>query len=257
MHCATRPTTSRAWPSVALREASEWCAAIGPAALPSRPAAFPRLTTSPSRSTAIGRQPGSTRPATPAALTSNAAISPDRRPIARSPSGPRTKRPGFIFILNMPTLPDRYDFATAEPEIDRAGLEAGCFDARVADSSRTGGAREPYTIVMPPPNVTAILHVGHGLNNTIQDVIIRWARMRGSNALWVPGTDHAGIATQNVVEKMIATEGKTRFDLGRGAFVRRTEAFVAETGGTILQQLRAIGASADWRRTAYTLSTER
>ncbi|HEU4787276.1 MAG TPA: valine--tRNA ligase [Gemmatimonadaceae bacterium] len=156
----------------------------------------------------------------------------------------------------MSTLPDRYDFATTEPEIYRAWLEAGCFDARVADSSRTGGAREPYTIVMPPPNVTAILHVGHGLNNTIQDVIIRWARMRGSNALWVPGTDHAGIATQNVVEKMIATEGKTRFDLGREAFVRRTEAFVAETGGTILQQLRAIGASADWGRTAYTLSPE-
>ncbi|MEP6495821.1 MAG: valine--tRNA ligase, partial [bacterium] len=116
--------------------------------------------------------------------------------------------------------------------------------------------REPYTIVMPPPNVTAILHVGHGLNNTIQDVIIRWARMRGAEALWVPGMDHAGIATQNVVEKLLATEGKTRFDLGREAFVRRTEAFVEETGGAILQQLRAIGASADWSRTAYTLSPE-
>jgi valyl-tRNA synthetase len=165
-------------------------------------------------------------------------------------------RPGFIFILNMSSLPDRYDFATTEPEIYRAWLDAGCFDGTVAASSRTGGAREPYTIVMPPPNVTAILHVGHGLNNTIQDVIIRWARMRGAEALWVPGTDHAGIATQNVVEKLIATEGKTRFDLGRDAFVRRTEAFVAETGGTILQQLRAIGASADWSRTAYTLSPE-
>ncbi|HSQ32942.1 MAG TPA: class I tRNA ligase family protein, partial [Gemmatimonadaceae bacterium] len=81
----------------------------------------------------------------------------------------------------MSSLPDRYDFATTEPEIYRAWLEAGCFDGRGADSSRVGGAREPYTIVMPPPNVTAILHVGHGLNNTIQDVIIRWARMRGSN----------------------------------------------------------------------------
>jgi valyl-tRNA synthetase len=109
---------------------------------------------------------------------------------------------------------------------------------------------------MPPPNVTAILHVGHGLNNAIQDVIIRWARMKGTDALWVPGTDHAGIATQNVVEKLIATEGKTRFDLGRDAFVRRTEGFVAETGGIILEQLRAIGASADWSRTAYTLSPE-
>jgi valyl-tRNA synthetase len=156
----------------------------------------------------------------------------------------------------MPSLPDRYDFATTEPEIYRAWLEAGCFDGTAASSSRVGGAREPYTIVMPPPNVTAILHVGHGLNNAIQDVIVRWARMRGSEALWVPGTDHAGIATQNVVEKLIATEGKTRFELGRDAFVQRTEAFVAETGGTILQQLRAIGASADWSRTAYTLSPE-
>src|SRR5207249_1281854 len=154
------------------------------------------------------------------------------------------------------SLPDRYDFAATEPEIYRQWIEAGCFAAHAEDSARVGGAREPYTIVMPPPNVTAILHVGHGLNNTIQDVIIRWTRMNGTNALWVPGTDHAGIATQNVIEKQLASEGKTRFDLGRDAFVRRTEAFVTETGGTILQQLRAIGASADWSRTAYTLSPE-
>jgi valyl-tRNA synthetase len=110
---------------------------------------------------------------------------------------------------------------------------------------------------MPPPNVTAILHVGHGLNNTIQDVVIRWARMRGAEALWLPGTDHAGIATQNVVEKKVAAEqGKTRFDIGREPFVKITEQFVEETGGTILSQLKAIGASADWTRTAYTLSPE-
>ena len=154
------------------------------------------------------------------------------------------------------SLPDRYDFSTTEPEIYRAWIEAGVFEARSGRSERVGGEREPYTIVMPPPNVTAVLHVGHGLNNTVQDVIIRWARMAGTEALWVPGTDHAGIATQNVVEKLIAGEGSTRFDLGRAAFVKRTEAFVTETGGTILQQLRAIGASADWRRTAYTLSPE-
>jgi valyl-tRNA synthetase len=154
------------------------------------------------------------------------------------------------------TLPDRYDFASTEPEIYRQWLEAGCFTARGEQSARVGGPRNTYTIVMPPPNVTAILHVGHGLNNTIQDVIIRWARMRGAEALWLPGTDHAGIATQNVVEKVIAGEGKTRFDLGRANFVKRTEDFVTETGGVILQQLRAIGASADWARTAYTLSPE-
>jgi valyl-tRNA synthetase len=156
----------------------------------------------------------------------------------------------------MSDLPDRYDFASEEPAIYQRWLDAGCFDADPAASARMGGAREPFTIVMPPPNVTAILHVGHGLNNTIQDVIMRWARMNGTEALWVPGTDHAGIATQNVIEKQIAAEGRTRFDLGRDAFVERTESFVAETGGVILEQLRAIGASADWSRTAYTLSPE-
>ena len=133
----------------------------------------------------------------------------------------------------------------------------GAFTADASRSVRVGGDREPFTIVMPPPNVTDILHVGHGLTYTVQDVIIRWRRMAGDEALWLPGTDHAGIATQNVVEKKIAREeGKTRFDLGRDAFVARTTAFVAETGGTILQQLRAIGASADWSRTAYTLTPE-
>ena len=131
--------------------------------------------------------------------------------------------------------------------------ETGLFRA---DASRVAGgnARQPFVITMPPPNVTAVLHMGHGLNNTVQDVLIRWRRMSGDEALWVPGTDHAGIATQNVVEKLLAREGLTRFDLGREAFVERTAAFVEETGGTILRQLRAIGASADWSRTAYTLT---
>ena len=156
----------------------------------------------------------------------------------------------------MSELPDRYDPSATEPEVYAQWLAHGCFRADARHSVRLGGDREPYTIVMPPPNVTAILHVGHGLNNTIQDVLIRWARMAGTEALWVPGTDHAGIATQNVVERLIAQEGNTRFDLGREAFVRRTEQFVEETGGVILKQLRAIGASADWDRTAYTLSPE-
>jgi len=156
----------------------------------------------------------------------------------------------------MSELPDKYDPSKTEREMYATWLEHDCFAADAARSERVGGARVPYTIVMPPPNVTGILHVGHGLNNTVQDVLIRWARMRGTEALWVPGTDHAGIATQNVVERLVAQEGKTRFDLGREAFVRRTEAFVEEKGGVILKQLRAIGASADWNRTAYTLSPE-
>jgi valyl-tRNA synthetase len=111
----------------------------------------------------------------------------------------------------------------------------------------------PYVIMMPPPNVTAVLHMGHGLNNTIQDVLIRFERMRGRRALWVPGTDHAGIATQNVVERELAREGLTRFDLGRDAFVERVWAHVRETGAAILEQLKAIGCSADWSRTYFTL----
>ncbi|MEO6526799.1 MAG: valine--tRNA ligase [Gemmatimonadaceae bacterium] len=152
-------------------------------------------------------------------------------------------------------LPAHYDPAATEPAIYARWQEAGCF---TADASRAaaGGDREPYTLVMPPPNVTAILHVGHGLNNTVQDVLVRWARMKGRETLWVPGTDHAGIATQNVVEKQLAKEGLTRQELGRARFVARTAAFVEETGGVILQQLKAIGVSADWSRTAYTFSPE-
>jgi valyl-tRNA synthetase len=153
------------------------------------------------------------------------------------------------------SLPDRFDLS-AEPELYERWLKGDCFRADADRSSRAGGDRDPFTIVIPPPNVTAILHLGHALDDVTQDVIIRWARMRGQETLWVPGTDHAGIATQNVIEKQLAAEGKTRFDVGREAFLKRTEKFVAETGGTILKQLKAIGASLDWTRTAYTFSPE-
>ena len=116
--------------------------------------------------------------------------------------------------------------------------------------------REPYVIVIPPPNVTAVLHMGQGLNNVTQDVLIRFERMRGRAALWLPGTDHAGIATQNVVERIIASEGKSRFDLGRERFVERVWAFVRETGNTILEQLKVIGCSCDWSRTRFTLDPD-
>src|SRR5215207_8848082 len=151
-------------------------------------------------------------------------------------------------------LPTQFDPAPVEKALYQEWLDAGLFTAHAERSTRSGGEREPFVIVMPPPNVTAVLHMGHGLNNTVQDVIIRWRRMCGDEALWLPGTDHAGIATQNVVEKALAQDGQTRFDLGRDAFVARTAQFVEETGGAILDQLRAIGASADWTRTAYTLS---
>jgi valyl-tRNA synthetase len=151
-------------------------------------------------------------------------------------------------------LPQQYDASVAEPEIYRRWIDAGCFRADASQSDRVGGGRDPFTIVLPPPNVTAVLHVGHALNTVVQDVLIRWRRMSGDEALWVPGTDHAGIATQNIIERQLANEGKSRDDLGREAFVARTAEFVRTTGGRILDQLRALGASADWSRTAYTFS---
>jgi valyl-tRNA synthetase len=151
-------------------------------------------------------------------------------------------------------IPTQFDHQSVERELYARWIERGLFRAHAERSRRAGGNREPFVIVMPPPNVTGVLHMGHGLNNTVQDVIVRWRRMCGDVTLWLPGTDHAGIATQNVVEKQLAREGKTRFDLGRQAFVTRTVEFVKETGGTILRQLESIGASADWSRTAYTLS---
>ena len=153
-------------------------------------------------------------------------------------------------------LPAQYDPGQTERAIYERWVEAGIFSADEKRSRRNGGDRDPFVIVMPPPNVTAVLHMGHGLNNTVQDVLVRWRRMVGDETLWVPGTDHAGIATQNIVEKQLAAEGKSKADLGREAFVERTIAFVEETGGEILRQLRAIGASADWNRTAYTFSPE-
>jgi len=153
-------------------------------------------------------------------------------------------------------LPAQYDPGQTERAVYDRWIDAGIFSADEKRSRHNGGDRDPFVIIMPPPNVTAALHMGHGLNNTVQDVIIRWRRMVGDEALWVPGTDHAGIATQNIIERQLAAEGKTKFDLGRTAFVERTVAFVEETGGEILRQLRAIGVSADWNRTAYTFSPE-
>jgi len=114
-------------------------------------------------------------------------------------------------------------------------------------------SKSPFTIVIPPPNITGILHMGHGLNNTIQDILIRWKRMQGYNALWLPGTDHAGIATQNVVEKQLAREHKTRHDIGREKFINLVWDWRKKYGGTIIKQLRKFGASCDWKRERFTM----
>ncbi|MSO64940.1 MAG: valine--tRNA ligase [Alphaproteobacteria bacterium] len=114
-------------------------------------------------------------------------------------------------------------------------------------------AAKPYTIVIPPPNVTGSLHMGHALNNTLQDVLIRFERMRGRDALWQPGTDHAGIATQMVVERQLDGEGKRRTDMSRDAFVARVWKWKEQSGGTILNQLKRLGASCDWARERFTM----
>ena len=106
--------------------------------------------------------------------------------------------------------------------------------------------KEPFSIVLPPPNVTGMLHMGHALDNTLQDILIRFKRMQGYNVLWMPGTDHAGIATQIKVEEMLAKEeGKSRYDLGREKFVERVWEWKKEYGATIVKQIRSLGASCD------------
>jgi valyl-tRNA synthetase len=120
-------------------------------------------------------------------------------------------------------------------------------------SSHIDEARKPFVIVIPPPNVTGSLHMGHALNNTLQDIIIRFRRMQGFNALWVPGTDHGGIATQNVVEKLLLAKGKSRHQIGREKFIEAMWAWRKESGDTILRQLEKLGCSLDWDRTRFTM----
>ena len=151
-------------------------------------------------------------------------------------------------------LATRFDPRAIEPALYKVWQDGGYF--HVPASAVLEDGRDPYVIVIPPPNVTAALHMGHGLNNTVQDVLIRWRRMQGRATLWVPGTDHAGIATQNVVERSLAQEGLSRQELGREDFVQRVWDFVGTTGSTILDQLKAIGASCDWERTRFTLDDE-
>ena len=144
-----------------------------------------------------------------------------------------------------------FDAASAEPEIYARWEEAGAF---AAGANAKPGA-ESFSIVIPPPNVTGSLHIGHALNNTLQDILIRWKRMQGYDTLWQPGQDHAGIATQMVVERKLAAEQQpSRRELGREAFAARIWEWKAQSGSTILNQLRRLGASCDWSRNAFTMS---
>jgi len=146
------------------------------------------------------------------------------------------------------TIPNRFDYKHAQQRIYALWKERGLFHSEVDPD------RQPFTIVIPPPNVTGALHLGHALNNTLQDVIIRLKRMQGYNALWMPGTDHAGIATQAVVERrLLEEEGKSRHDLGREELVRQIWAWKDQYETRIIQQLQQMGCSCDWQRIRFTL----
>src|SRR5208283_5054091 len=148
---------------------------------------------------------------------------------------------------SMPEINKSYEPREVERKWYAAWLAAGAFAGRPA------AGREAYSIVIPPPNVTGVLTMGHVLNNTIQDILVRRARLEGKSALWVPGTDHAGIATQTVVERELRAKGKARQDLGRERFVERVWEWRGDKGGIILEQLRRLGASCDWDRTQFTM----
>jgi len=147
-------------------------------------------------------------------------------------------------------LEKTFDTGTAEARIYAAWEQAGCFKAG-ANATRD----ETFTIMIPPPNVTGVLHMGHAFNNTLQDILIRWKRMQGIDTLWQPGTDHAGIATQMVVERELAKAGEpSRAELGRQVFLAKVWEWKKQSGGTIINQLKRLGASCDWDRTAFTMS---
>ncbi|HEY8352870.1 MAG TPA: class I tRNA ligase family protein, partial [Sphingomonadales bacterium] len=143
-----------------------------------------------------------------------------------------------------------------EKTYDPRGIEEKWYRHWETSGAFKAGRRpdaEPFSIVLPPPNVTGSLHIGHALDHTLQDILIRYARLQGKDALWQPGTDHAGIATQMVVERQLDAEGVSRRDLGREKFVERVWKWKEESGGTITRQMRRLGASCDWSRERFTM----
>ena len=147
-------------------------------------------------------------------------------------------------------IPSQYNPKQVESKWYKIWQDKGLFNAEVDPK------KKPFTIVIPPPNITGILHMGHALNNTIQDILIRYKRMQGYSVLWMPGTDHAGIATQNVVEKQLAKKGLKRQDLGRERFLEEVWKWRDEYGSTIIDQLKRLGASCDWRRLRFTMDED-
>ena len=149
--------------------------------------------------------------------------------------------------MSTPQLDKTYDPKAVEARWYEVWSRQGYFHASPTHPG------QPYCIVIPPPNVTGSLHVGHALNHSIQDILIRWRRMQGRNVLWLPGTDHAGIATQNVVEKQLMAEGASRESLGRERFIERVWQWKATSGNTIVSQQKQLGESCDWDRLRFTM----
>ena len=147
-------------------------------------------------------------------------------------------------------LNKHFDSATVERRVSEKWIGNKAFEA----GANAKDGQPSYTIMIPPPNVTGVLHMGHAFNNTLQDILIRWKRMQGYNTLWQPGTDHAGIATQMVVERQLAEQGKKRTDFSRDEFLEKIWNWKKKSGGTIISQLQRLGASCDWDREAFTMS---
>src|SRR5437867_10794359 len=152
-----------------------------------------------------------------------------------------------IFVVSPMQIDKIYEPQRFEPHWSRWWIDQGIFQA----SPKAGGRM--FSLVIPPPNVTGSLHMGHMLEHTEIDAVVRWRRMRGDNTLWLPGTDHAGIATQMVVERKLAEEGLDRRQMGREKFVERVWQWKAEYGDTIRRQMIQLGASCDWSRERFTL----
>jgi len=150
-------------------------------------------------------------------------------------------------------LPKAYDPQGVEDRIYAAWEKSGFFNP----DNLPGDRPEPFCVIMPPPNATGTLHIGHAMFLTLEDLMTRFHRMRGKDALWLPGTDHAAIATNTKVEKILATEGKTKYDLGREGFIERVKEYIAQSQGTIRKQIRKMGSSCDWSRETYTFDDER
>ena len=144
----------------------------------------------------------------------------------------------------------KYNHIKEEKKISDFWIKKGCFKPKKSTNKKT------FSIVIPPPNVTGRLHMGHALNNSLQDVLIRFNRMKGNETLWQPGTDHAGIATQAVVENYLKKQGIDKNDIGRDNFIKRVWEWKDKSGGEIIDQLKKLGCSCDWSRTSFTMDDD-